>query len=186
MAVFMCILQREMSFEFSLILSTVDLSKHLIMAWNIRKFIQLVIFVTLSVFYFFFGNRVWLNLNERALSGNETAIITGSFYLWKRSCKNLFNVEPFFVFHTESVMLGPRFIPGSIFYTQSVMLSPCFISESVFHTQFVVRSNNNNNNQRYLVRVALNSKADKPVALISGSNWKTGDGHNKKAPNIMK
>ena len=30
---------------------------------------------------------------------------------------------------------------------------------------------NNNNNQRYLVRVAFNSKADKPVALISGSNW---------------
>ena len=30
---------------------------------------------------------------------------------------------------------------------------------------------NNNNNQRYLVRVALNSKADKPVALISGLNW---------------
>ena len=29
----------------------------------------------------------------------------------------------------------------------------------------------NNNNQRYLVRVTLNSKADKPVALISGSNW---------------
>ena len=29
----------------------------------------------------------------------------------------------------------------------------------------------NNNNQCYLVRVTLNSKADKPVALISGSNW---------------
>ena len=27
-----------------------------------------------------------------------------------------------------------------------------------------------NNNQRYLVRVTLNSKADKPVALISRSN----------------
>ena len=27
------------------------------------------------------------------------------------------------------------------------------------------------NNQRYLVRVTLNTKADKPVALISGSNW---------------
>ena len=110
-----------MSFEFSLILSTVDLSKHLIMAWNIRKFIQLVIFVTFSVFYYFFGNRVWLNLNEWALSGNKTSIITGSFYLWKRSCENLFNVEPLDVFHTESVMLRPRFIPGSVFYTQSVM-----------------------------------------------------------------
>ena len=29
-------------------------------------------------------------------------------------------------------------------------------------------------NQRYLVRVTLNSKADKPVALISGSNWQFG------------
>ena len=29
----------------------------------------------------------------------------------------------------------------------------------------------NNNNQPYLVRVTLNNKADKPVALISGSNW---------------
>ena len=27
------------------------------------------------------------------------------------------------------------------------------------------------NKQHYLVRVTLNSKADKPVALISGSNW---------------
>ena len=30
---------------------------------------------------------------------------------------------------------------------------------------------NNNNNQPSLVRLTLNSKADKPVALISGSNW---------------
>ena len=27
------------------------------------------------------------------------------------------------------------------------------------------------NNQPYLVRVTLNSKADKPVALIYGLNW---------------
>ena len=53
--------QQDMSFEFSSILSTVDLSKHLIMVWIIRKFIQLVNFVTFSVSYFFFGNRVWLN-----------------------------------------------------------------------------------------------------------------------------
>ena len=33
------------------------------------------------------------------------------------------------------------------------------------------KSLNNNNNERYLVRVTLNSKADKPVALICGSNW---------------
>ena len=65
-------------------------------------------------------DRVWLNLYEQALSGNE--------HLLKRSCENLFNVEPFFVFYTESVMLGPRFIPESVFYTQSVMLSPRFIA----------------------------------------------------------
>ena len=75
--------QRDTSFEFSSsILSTVDLSKHLIMACIIRKFTQLDNFVTFSVFYFFFGNRVWLNLYERAFSGNETAIITGSFYFY--------------------------------------------------------------------------------------------------------
>ena len=53
---------------------------------------------------------------------------------------NLFDVEPFFVFYAESVMLGPRFIPESVFYTQSVMLSSRFIPESVFYTQSVVRS----------------------------------------------
>ena len=75
--------QREMSFEFSSNLSTVDFSKHLIIAWIIRKFIQLVNFVTFSVFYFFLRNRVWRNLHlyERTLSGNETSIITSSFYL---------------------------------------------------------------------------------------------------------
>ena len=50
--------------------------------WIIRKFTQLVNFVTFSVFYFFFGNRVWLNLYERAFSGNETSIITGGFYFY--------------------------------------------------------------------------------------------------------
>ena len=46
---------------------------HLITASIIRKFIHLVNFVTfmISVFFFFFGNRVWLNLYERALSVNE-------------------------------------------------------------------------------------------------------------------
>ena len=91
MAEFMCLhyrvnKQRHTSFEFSSILSAVDLSKHLIAAWIIRKFIHLVNF---SVFFFFFGNRVWLNLYKRALSGNEllsiflkeTSIITGSFHL---------------------------------------------------------------------------------------------------------
>ena len=39
---------------------------------------------------------------------------------------------PFFVFYTESAMLGPRFVPESLFYSQSVMLSPRFIPECVF------------------------------------------------------
>ena len=76
MAVFMCIYlhyrihkQRDTSFELSSILWTVDLqSKHLITAWTYQKFTQLDNFVTFSVFFVFFGNRVWLNLYERALS----------------------------------------------------------------------------------------------------------------------
>ena len=43
--------RRDTSFEFSSILLTVDLSKHLIMAWIIQKFIQLVNFVTNNVNY---------------------------------------------------------------------------------------------------------------------------------------
>ena len=38
---------------------------------------------------------------------------------------------PFFVFYTESVMLGTRFLPESAFYTMSVMLSPRFIPRSL-------------------------------------------------------
>ena len=62
MAVFMCISykyikQRDTSFEFSSI-------------------------VTFSVFFSFFGNRVWLNLYEQAFSGNETSIVTRSFYFY--------------------------------------------------------------------------------------------------------
>ena len=69
------------------------------------------------------------------------SIITCSFYFYYEdfSCQNLCNVEPFFVFYTESVMLSPCFIPESVFYTQSVMLSPGFTPESVFYTQSVVR-----------------------------------------------
>ena len=62
------------TFEFSSILSTVDLSKHLITAWIIRKFIQLVNFVTFSVFFFFFGNMVnaasWAGTVENELFYN--------------------------------------------------------------------------------------------------------------------
>ena len=57
-----------MLFKFSSVLSTVDLWKHLIMAWNIRKFMRLVNFVNFTVFYFFFGNRVWLNLYKRGFT----------------------------------------------------------------------------------------------------------------------
>ena len=64
-------------------------------------------------------DRVWLNLYERALSGNEQ-IPFETF------------VREFIQCYTESVMLGPRFIPESVFYTQSVMLSPRFIPECVF------------------------------------------------------
>ena len=78
MAVFMCIYlhcrinkRRDTSFEYSSILSTVDLSKHLITAWVVQKFIKLVYFVTFSVFFFFFGNRFWSSLYVRTLSGNE-------------------------------------------------------------------------------------------------------------------
>ena len=49
--------QRDKSFEFSSILWTVDLSKHLITAWIIRKFIQFINFVNFRVFLFFSGNR---------------------------------------------------------------------------------------------------------------------------------
>ena len=64
-------LSDEHTFEFSSILSTVNLSKHSITTWITQKFIQLVNSVTFSDFFFVFGNQVWLNLYERALSGNE-------------------------------------------------------------------------------------------------------------------
>ena len=106
--------QRDKSFVFSSILSTVDLSKHLITAWIIRKFIQLVNFVTFRVFFFFFGNR----------SSMVKPVWAGSFGKWEFiQCRT---------FYTESVMLGPRFIPESVFYTQSVMLSPRFIPSPCF------------------------------------------------------
>ena len=74
MAVFMCIYlhycihKQRNTFKLSSILWTVDLSKHLIKAWTYKKFIQLDNFLTFSVFFFFFGNRVRLNLYEQALS----------------------------------------------------------------------------------------------------------------------
>ena len=50
----------------------------------------------------------------------------------KRSCENLFNLEPFFVFYTESVMLGARFIPSPYFIPSpwSVVRRP----QSIFYT----------------------------------------------------
>ena len=70
--------QRDTSFEFSSILSTVDLSKHLIM---VESFENSILLPSVSSFPFF-GSRVWLNLYERALSGNDTSIITCSFYFY--------------------------------------------------------------------------------------------------------
>ena len=73
MAVIMCIYlhhrihkHRDTSFKLSSILWTVDLSKHLITAWTIKNSYSSTIF-WLSVFFFFFGNRVRLNLYERTL-----------------------------------------------------------------------------------------------------------------------
>ena len=129
MAVFMCIYlhyrtyklnkKRDKSFESSSILSTVDLSKHLIMAWIIRKFIQLVNVVTFSVFFFFSAiDRVCLNLYERALSGNEQLPFIKTFVREFIQCRTFLRV------YTESVMLGPRFIPESAFYTPVLVLYP--------------------------------------------------------------
>ena len=73
MIVFICIYlhhrinkPRDTSFEFFSILSIVDLSKHLITALIIGKFIQLVNFVTFRIFFFFFGNQVYMLINVRA------------------------------------------------------------------------------------------------------------------------
>ena len=119
----------------------------MLMGWIIRKFIQLVNFVTFSVFFFslFWQSSmvksVWPGTFRKwALFLKETSIITCCFYLWKRLCENLFNIEPFFMFYTEPIMLGPRFMPESVFYTQCVMLAPRFIPQSVFYTQSIVRS----------------------------------------------
>ena len=62
--------------ETEVIISKVQLSDIVLI------FIRLVNFVTFSVFSF--GNRVWLNLYKRALSGNETCIrlVTCSFYFY--------------------------------------------------------------------------------------------------------
>ena len=51
-----------------------------------------------------------------------------SYFLKIRTCEKLFNVDPFFVFYTDSVTFGPRFIPETVFYTQSIVRSP----QSVF------------------------------------------------------
>ena len=77
MTVFMCIClhkQRKMSFEFSSILSTVDLDwsfKTFNHGLNHSKIHTARQFCDFQSFFFFFGNRVLLNLYERALSGNE-------------------------------------------------------------------------------------------------------------------
>jgi len=86
--------EQNTSFEFSSILLTVDRLKHLIMAWIIQKFIQLVNFVTFNVLFFWQSSMVkpvWVGtFGKRAIH-----LITGSFYLQKCSCENLFYVGYF-------------------------------------------------------------------------------------------
>ena len=65
--------QRDRPFEFSSILSTVDLSKYLIMVESFEIYTACQ-FCDLQVFFSFFGNRVWLNLHEWVFSGNETSV----------------------------------------------------------------------------------------------------------------
>ena len=90
---------RDKSFEFSSILSTVDQSKHLITAWIIRKFIQLVNLWLSESFFFLFRQSSMVKpkcagtFGKWAIFLKETSIITGTFYLLKRSYENLVNVE---------------------------------------------------------------------------------------------
>ena len=63
------------------------------------------------------------DLPERALSGNETSIIAGSFYFHNvpariYSMKNLSSC----LYRVRNAC--PRFIPESVFCTQSVVRSP--------------------------------------------------------------
>ena len=81
--------QRDTLFKFSSILSTVDLSEHLITAWVIKKFIQLVSFVTNNnvkyVFSFLLRQSsmvkpVWADTFEKwetSMGGRETLICKG-------------------------------------------------------------------------------------------------------------
>ena len=102
MAVFVCIYlhyrtyklneKRDKSFEFSSILSTVDLSKHLITAWIIRKSIQLVNFVTFSVFFFFFGNRSSL-VKPVLAGGNEQLPFIKTFVQEFIQCRTFLRVS---------------------------------------------------------------------------------------------
>ena len=81
-------LLREHDYKYSIIRDREFHQSKLVLKQRDTSFTQLVNFVTLSGFCFFFGNRVWLNLYERALSENElssiflkeTTIIIGSFY----------------------------------------------------------------------------------------------------------
>ena len=71
---------------------SVDLSKHLIKTWIIRKFIQLVNFVTVYSFSFSAVDRVWLNLFERALSGNEQLPFIKTFVREFIQCRTFLRV----------------------------------------------------------------------------------------------
>ena len=70
-----------------------------------------------------------LTFNAGHLLG-KTAHVLSPRHLWRQNTTSLMHHDhlvgnryfvPFFMFYTESVMLGPRFILESVFYTQSVM-----------------------------------------------------------------
>ena len=117
------------------ILSPVDLSKHLITAWIIQNFIQLVNLWTFSVFFSFSAiDRVWLNLYSRALSGNGQLPFIKTFVREFIQCRTFLRVlylvrNARSAFCTWVRILYPVRNAYSAFYTQSV-----------FYSQSVVRS----------------------------------------------
>ena len=91
----------DTSYEFFATVPTVDLSKHWIAACLIRKFIWARPFCDFQRFLFPFRQLsmvrpVWAGtFGKWAIFLKETSIITGSFYLGKLLCENLFNLEHF-------------------------------------------------------------------------------------------
>ena len=134
---------------FSSILSTVDLSKHLIMVESFENsYSSSILWPSVSSFPFsaieygwtcvsgYFREYGWTCVSGyfremRLPSHVVSTFIMKTFVLDFIQCRT---------FLSESVMPSPCFIPEPVFYTQSVLLSPRFIPESVFYTQCVVRN----------------------------------------------